>query len=287
MSNPQGNNAAEGQGQQLNDNPGDAAAQAVLDAAKAGQGQPGQGEPPKPDDPPRPDGQNEIPEQFRGKTPEETAQKLFTAWKGFRDKEAARGPTPQDAAGYAFQPGEELAGFMGEAKVTDDPAFKLASEIALKHGIPAKAMAELTEGVMLQSIKAITGGDWTAQSEFADLAGSKDAVAIDAAKPRFIEANAFVMNVVERAKLDKATAAEAASFAASAAGVRFVEALRKMTGATGPVPGDNPGGVPSITREDLRARLADPRNDPAHPSFSRAFRTETDRLYKQLFPTGG
>ena len=275
------------QGQQAGAGAG-AAAEAVLAAAGAGQEQkPGEQ---KPGEGQQQNGAfrlEDIPENFRGKTAEETLEKLWGGYKGFRDKEAARGAVPKDMAGYAFTPNEELSGFLGEAKIDDDPAFKAAAEIALKHGVPAKAMAEITEAVTLQSIKAIVGKEWAPQDEFAALAGSKDPAAIEAAKPRIVAAVSFFDNLSERAKLDKATATDIRDFAASATGARLFEALRSLNGpgAASLLPGSGGMQGEAVTRETLRQRQADPRNEPNSADYQPSFRRETDRLYRELFPT--
>jgi hypothetical protein len=227
----------------------------------------------------RPEG---LPDHLLGTTERETIDKLFKAVDGYRKGDAARGEkigsVPDAPDKYAFQPAEAVAAYLPD--VTNDPVFKSAQAAAHKHGLGDKQfagfvnefMAGLVQGQMLDDPfsadkeRAIIAGDVQDPGERAKAA---DKVAKDTV--------AFLDAMVAQNKLPKETAEWAKGRTDRGHFLKLMQVMRSSAPSI-ELGGSAPSG---ITREDLRKRQADPRQQ-TDPTFA----AETDRLYRELIGDG-
>lgn len=226
----------------------------------------------------RPEG---LPDHFLGKDERETIDKLFKAVDGYRKGDAARGEkigaVPDAPEKYAFTPAAEVAPYL--PNVADDPVMKVAQAAAHKHGLGDKQFSGFINEFM-QGL--VTGGQlddpFSAEKERAIVAGD---VADPAERAKVADkvANdtiAFIDALEQQGKLPKETADWAKGRTDRGHFLKLVQTLRQAAPA---VELGGQGAPAAITRADLQARMADPRQktDPA-------FQAETTRLYQQVVP---
>lgn len=222
----------------------------------------------------RPEG---LPDHLLGKDEKETLDKVFKAYAGARERISKLGDVPDAPDKYDFTPAEAVAPYLPDVK--NDPVFKSAQAAAHKFGMGSaqfagfinEFMGGLVQGQMLDDPfsadkeRAIVAGDVQDPAERAKVA---DKVARDTV--------AFLDALVEQKKLPPDTADWAKGRTDRGHFLKLMQAMRASA------PGIELGGEGApqgVTREDLRKRQADPRQqtDPA-------FQAETTRLYQQLFP---
>lgn len=236
-----------------------------------------------------------LPENLRGKTVDETLQRLFDTVKGYRDKDAKREKLPEAPDGYSYTPSEKVKPYWAE-NVADDPVLQSVREAALAAEIPPSKFQGFMDAVLGSMVDMglvdrpvvpddVLGGmiPATASSlprEAQLQAAGQRVLAIDGALQAFVADKAFSPEVKR----------EAALLLSTAEGLQFLEAVLPIPGKAGAAPGIQPGGVApaagQITAESLRQRQADPRNRPGAPQYDRAFEAETRRQY-QAFYAGG
>lgn len=233
-----------------------------------------------------------VPENLRGKSPEETLQKLTDAWKGYRDKEAKREKLPEAPDGYTYAPSEKVKPYWAE-NVADDPVLQSVREAALAAEIPPSKFQGFMDAVLGSMVDMglvdrpvvpdeVLGGmvpesASTLPREEQLRAAGQRVLAIDGAMKAF---------VADR-KLPETVTREAGLLLSTAEGLQFLEALLPIPGKAGAAPGIQPGGTaPSqtqVTAESLRQRQADPRNRAGTPQYEEAFARETQRQYAAFY----
>lgn len=261
----------------------------------AGQGQPGNqpagtlppaaGQAPPADRPAgglyRPEG---LPDQFHGQSDRETIDKMFGALKGFREKQATAEPVPKTVDEYRFEWSETVKGYVDTLEKVKDPLFQGVKEDLLAAGIPSAQANKLMNGLLGRLLTMdVLEKPIDIEAEKARLAPPEarnlPPVERDQAAQVRISNNVAFVNQLVQDKFDpgaaKVIAAELAAFPELN---DLVEFMRRSTGA--PALGGQP--APAITRADLDARIADPRNEVGNPAYSASFARETTRLYQEF-----
>lgn len=229
----------------------------------------------------RPEG---LPDHLAGTTEKETIEKLWNGYKGARDKIAHGGDVPAEAAGYTFEPSDAVKPY-AESLATD-PLFGAAREIALKHGLSNKAFGGFMNDIMAAMIDG--GGviePFSAEKELETLLPdvtdpaarktqgeklSRDAIALlDVFKQQGAPEAAIEFL---KLNLDRAVAIQL---------VNWMGSRPPASGEIAPALGGKPGGA-GISREELKKRDADPRNNYDSGKYDPDFAAETTRLYALL-----
>lgn len=224
-----------------------------------------------------------VPEQFGGKDAEEALKKAVDAWKGYRDKDAQRGPVPKEAAGYTYEPPDALKPYFGKA---DDPAMKAAQVAAAKHGMTLPQF----QGFLSDTFGALAEAGalpkpFDAKSELDGVAktlnlGSDQAGRAELAKV-VTESAAFAEGLAGQLKLGDGAKNILLALADTGEGIVLLNALKGHMGSRGPQV-DGRGNNGAVTKEDLQAWSGKPEIDPKSPKFDQRERERYDAAYKRL-----
>jgi hypothetical protein len=220
-----------------------------------------------------------LPENLRGETPEATLALIAPALKGYRDTQAARGKVPEKADGY-----ETLKLSEGASKVFntegDDPALKIAREVAHKAGLPQGEFQSVIGGIL---DKMVDDGlieppiDPLAEAK---LLGDGDATK-GAARAKLVDERIARMKAEDN--LDDGVATELELLASTHQGVLAFEYLmgktrEKSTAAMG----DTGANAGAVTVDDVKAAMRDERYDTTSPNYDKAFREKWDKLNREM-----
>jgi hypothetical protein len=229
-----------------------------------------------------PDGHG-LPDHIVGKSADETLSKLLPFHKQLREEISNRGAVPKEAK-YELNFSDRAKPFIdseGQEKV-----LPILSKAMHKHGITDKQSAfvsDLIEGFVDSGIIAPPKDPNTMFAELvgADFRGSSEDKVKEGQRLNR-EAIALVENLKAQGTWSQDALAELRTLTASKGGIEALRQLSKAGMQDGPKPGGDPGGG-AITKETLKTRRADPRNQYGNPKYDRAFAEETDRQYKDLF----
>jgi hypothetical protein len=241
-----------------------------------------------------------LPEAMRGKSDKETLDKMHSALKGYRDKDAKR-DIPADEAGYLNTEG--LDGFKVEDAqkpyfdaLKDDPAFKSIAKLAKEKGIGRRDFLDLWQAGMKGMGEAgLLEPAIDAKAERAELvpASAKALPAAEQAKAidKRMQENFDFLDLMAENRGPKDAAGKARlkgdieyaqlMLGDSAKGHRFFEFLRDQVQAGGGATGAGGGGGGGDSKESLRAELAKPEMTPGHPSFDKAKYADLQERYKK------
>lgn len=229
-----------------------------------------------------------LPDSFIGRSDIETLDRVAAAFNDLRAKDSQRPRASEKADDYV------LGELPAELKVfgdnmAKDPAFAHLRTAAMKHDIaPAQFagfMQEMIAG-MHASGSLRPEAIFDPKAELAKLVPDAAAALTPAereaaAQQRLTEAGAFLQSLEGKGLAKEHVQVLADSLTFDAAGVKAVEALRSLISSGQSIPSGGAGQ--GITAEQLRARTADPRNDPNSPKFDRAFWQETQAAYQRLY----
>jgi hypothetical protein len=243
----------------------------------------------------RPDG---LPDTMFGKSDQETIDKMHTALKGYRDRDAARTVPDKPEAYTTFELDklpEAVRGHIGS--LAKDPLFTEVAKVAMEEKIPVATMQKLTAtlyakaaeaGVLEPLVDVAAERQALLPAEAQYLSKADQDKAIDTR----MQANEdFVKLLTQpgadgKAALDKKDADHALLMLMdSAAGNRFIEAFRNLAtgaGRASPLPGGTTSGSGASARDALRAKLAAPEMQVGHPKFDRAAYEALNEEYKRV-----
>ncbi|MCA0425328.1 MAG: hypothetical protein LCH61_18760 [Proteobacteria bacterium] len=227
-----------------------------------------------------------LDESLIGASDQETIDKLFKSYGGLRAKLSTQGQAPESPDGYEIKFEGDLAPYT--EKLSADPVFADIRKAFHAAGVP-KASGEKVVALVMQSLQ--TGGllekPFNADAEMAALAPDiSDAAERKAAVHRMVSENQALLDGFRKSGMPEAAYNAALELQDRAGGVQLVQWMKGQGKAPGPLAGGGaPGGGP-VTREQLQARRADPRDDYTSTKFDPAFAAETVRLYQQLEAQG-
>jgi hypothetical protein len=231
---------------------------------------------------------DKFPDHLRGQTDKETIDKLFGAFSGFRDEAAKRGAVPKEPAEYKLALRDDLTKVFGDPE--KDPLVPIFRTMAHKHGLTDKQAAGFFEDfhaeVLAQGKVKTVDPMAEARALVGDQAARMTPQEIAAEATKQWKATVDWIDGLTGAKvLSTEQSAKLKAIAEDADGVKAINALRVLTREQGLQPGGD--GSRGLTVDDLNARLADPRNDPFHPSHQPAFYAETQRLFQTFYGQAG
>ena len=231
-----------------------------------------------------------LPDHLRDADVAKTFDKVAGDWKRLRDEVANRPAPAKTVDEYAWEPSDKVKPFLaGDLK--QDPVYAHAREAALKAGLPAPVFAAFVSNLYegLADAKALPE-PYNPERERDALIG--DRARLMTAEQKDAEIRPILMPIVGFLDgLKRTGAIDDRGYAALGAlldTAPVVRALAKIAdiasrGAPGLAPGGQAAGARVVSHADLKARQADPRNNPDSVSFDRTYREETTRLYQQLF----
>ncbi|MEP5978538.1 MAG: hypothetical protein ABJ299_17370, partial [Nitratireductor sp.] len=227
-------------------------------------------------EPYRPEG---LADHLFGQNDRETIDRLAGAYKGARDELAKGKPAVPDAAAYQFVWSETMKG-----KIPDnDPAIAAFREIAHEHGYTqaqVDAIPKFMDTLMEKGLidKPFDAGALLGELAPADFKGTPEEKQAKGGE-RLAAAEAWIKQLDG---FDDGMRNELRLLTTSSAGVRALETIMNA----GMVKSVSPGGAQpgAITKADLDARIADPRNEAFGDKFDENFAAETRRLFQQMYP---
>lgn len=236
-----------------------------------------------------------LPDHLSGATAEEALKKVFTAFDGYRKKEAEKGPPPK-VEDYAFTPSDAIKPFFGSDPASD-PVLSSARELAHRHGLSPKQfndfLGDMTgtlkdRGLLLppvdqrKEVEAVRGLLGKAGRDTTD-AGYQAAIK---------DFEAWTDVFAQQRQLSPAATGALKAFLDSAAGFEAIMALRGGLAATagGVVPVGGQAAPGGWTKESLRQAQGDPRNDPRNRDasdsarrYDPAFAASVQAGYRQVY----
>lgn len=230
-----------------------------------------------------------LPEHLRDADVAKTFDKVAADWKSLRDRVAAIPPAAKSAEEFAWDPSDKVKPFIaGDIKA--DPMFKFAQEAALKAGMPAATFTAFVGGLYdaMADAKALPA-PYNPEAERDALIGESARLMTaeqkdERIRPMLAPLVGFLDGLLRTNAIDKDGYARLGGLLDTAAGVRALTRIVGLATTTNPgLSGGGQGGGRAATHGELKARLADPRNQPGNFAFDRDFSAETDRLYREMF----
>ncbi len=228
-----------------------------------------------------------LPQTLRGEDMRDTFDRVSVDWKRQRD-EFAKMPQPgKSAEDYAFQPSEKVKELVGD--LSKDPIYGLAREAALRAGMPVATFQNML-GTLYENMaeKGLLAAPYSVEGEMKKFFGDAgNAMSPEQMQqqlaPVVVGLNDFIGGLANQLQMGAGEKTSLQMMLDSADGIR---ALQKIQGAMNQ-PGLSPGGAGApaagVTREQLRARQSDARNDRDSIAYNEAFAQETERLYRETF----
>jgi len=229
---------------------------------------------------------NSIPDHLLGQDDKGTIDKLSAAYKGAREEPAKGKPAVPEAKDYQFNWSDKVKGAGGIA--ADDQAVAAFAEIANKRGLTQDQVGAVNEFFELAIDKGWIEKPFDSGQLLTELAppefrGTPEEKQARGAQ-RLQLADSWISQLDPKTSgMDDAMKQELRLLTTSVAGVRVVEQFMK----SGMNPSVSPGGghMPAaVTKSDIDARIADPRNNFTDPKFDPAYAEETRNMFKKLYP---
>jgi hypothetical protein len=226
---------------------------------------------------------NELPENMRGATAEDTLKKVMPAFNGYHKQWTERGPVLAKPEDLTLEISNEKAKPFFDAK---SPMAQQFAKAAVDVGLTKKQAQTMANQVM-------TG--LADSGAFADVFDAKaNVVAIakvlghaemnDAAKSALqqfeTESIAWAQNTAKQMKLSETAAVELESLTLTPGGVELIKALRAQGGAGFALGGQASGQV--MGKDEVFAMLNDDRYSSNSAKFDPLFRKKADEEYDKL-----
>lgn len=229
----------------------------------------------------KPDG---IADHLLGQDDKGTIDKLLGAYKGARDEIAKGKPAIPGAKDYQWNWSDNIKGTIA----ADDPAISAFSELAHEHEFTQKQIDAIPKlfdklaekGLIEKPFDSAGLLTLLAPAEFKGSPEEKQAKGGE----RLTTAENWIKQLDGKV-IDDKMKGELRLLTTSLDGIRLVEHFMKSGMNASASPGGNGGGQQAVTKEQLDARVADPRNDSTrHEKYNEDFAKETQRLFKQMYP---
>lgn len=254
------------------------------DIAKAAGGDPGGGDPPA-----EFNGTFDLallPENLRGKTPEETLHKLFPVYKGFRDSQAKAGSVPDKPDAYGVPTlSDEAKAFFPD--LDQDPVFAIVRNMSHKHGITAEKFGPLW-GDVLEGLgkSGLIQPIIDPAEEAKKLGGGAEAARQSQLANSFIDRQKALAQQKSENALDKELIDELDMIAGTANGIKLINWFQKRIGEKGVTLDDPAPESGTWTPEKIREAMRDPRYMTDSPQHDPAFRARVDEANRNLSRAG-
>ncbi|MEN9854940.1 MAG: hypothetical protein RLZZ157_66 [Pseudomonadota bacterium] len=222
----------------------------------------------------RPEG---LPDHLAGDNDQATIDKLFKSYSGARAELSTRGVVPETVDGYELKFEGEVPEHI-KTLTADDPAIKMARELALKHKMTPAQFGFVTDFLGEATKAGMIDAPLDLKAEMAAFGGE------DAFEKARGAIRAQVETLKARGVVGDAEMAEFDMMTSTAAGLKLVAALRGGGASALNVDGGDPAGAFSL--EDVKARMADDRYSTRSPKYDHAFREQTSNMLKQLEARG-
>ncbi|MEO0606607.1 MAG: hypothetical protein AAFY82_00140 [Pseudomonadota bacterium] len=224
-----------------------------------------------------------LPEGMRGETAEQTLEKLYGSWKGFRDKDATAEKAPEKSDGYTIELSDKAKEFFPDLE--NDDVYKMARDIAHGAGMPQSAFQSVIGGLMEKL------GESGLLQPVIDPVKELEALSSDPKEAAKIATS--VKDFQERLEANgkpegmdtetwKGLMGEMELIRGTGRGIQLLNFFQSQMGEKGVTLTDTPGAGGAVTLEEATKRMRDPRYRTDNAQYDPAFRKETDNLMKQL-----
>ena len=234
-----------------------------------------------------------VPENFRGKNAEETLHNLVKSVTGYRERDAKAEKIPDLADGYQFQPADSVKPYLAE-QLADDPIFQAARAAAHELKMPPSVfqgfMNKVLDSMVANGAVERPMNPTEVLQAFVpeNLKMAAPDEQMREASKQILAINASFEAFAANQKLPDSVKREAMVLFSSPSGLKLLDSLLPKGDLT-PETSIRTGGAPAtetVTRDSLKERQADPRNDPTSSSYNKAFAEETRNLYKRIYGNG-
>jgi hypothetical protein len=217
-----------------------------------------------------------------GQTDQETIAKYHEAYKGARAELSKGKPAIPAAAEYKFEWPEALKGAIAQ----DDPALAAFTAIAHEHEFTQRQMEAVPKFLAQLVEKGMIDKPMDASALLTDLAPAEfrgtPEEKMARGGERLQSAEAWIRQLAPQHGYDDAMKQELRLLTTSPAGVKVIETL--MRSGMNPSVSTGAGAMPgAVTKADIDARVADPRNDAFGPKFDPSFAEQTREMFKKLY----
>ncbi len=228
----------------------------------------------------------DLPDHLRGKDDAETAARVAAALKGYRDRDAARGEVPKDAAGYAYKPSDTVAPYLKDMDA--DPLFAHAKALAAEHGFSTKQFDGFLNGIFGKMVELqLVAPAYDAEAVRARLAPDVADPAQRAVKVDSMVRDAMsYVTALQQQGMPKEAADWMLSQLSEAAPIRMLQWLSgQRPGGAQPALAGQPAGA--VTKGDLDRMVIDPRGEVGHAKFDPAFVKMRDDAFRAFYAAKG
>lgn len=226
-----------------------------------------------------------IPDHLLGQDDKGTIDKLHAAYKGARDELAKGKPAPVKAADYKFEWSDKVK---GAGIGTDDPALKGFADIAEKHNFSQEQIAAIPAFFDMAVDKGwiekpFDSAGLLTELAPADFKGSPEEKQAKGGERLLVAENWIKQLDPKSHGFTEPMKQELRLLTTSLAGVQVVEHFMRSGMNTSVSPGGGGNNPPAVTKADLDARVADPRNKFDNPKFDEGYATETQNMFKRFY----
>lgn len=221
-----------------------------------------------------------LPAEFHADTPAGTVQALHGRVAELAEK-LGEYTVPGEGESYGYEPTEKVLHAFGGK---DSGIFAAVEAAAKKVGTPTAHFGPFVEEVVSQLFEGGLVVDPMAEARaiLGEKFSGSDADVAAAAGARFDEMSSWLDSLGKQAGIGGDSLAALKGLTDRAVGFKALEALKSHMARRGVVVGGE--AVPAgMTKAQLDARVADPRNDHRAREFDPAFQKETMRLFQQLY----
>lgn len=230
----------------------------------------------------KPDG---LADHLFGKDDRGTIDNLMKENKGFRDAQAKGRPNvPDKPDAYAFNWSDKVKGVGGVDQ--NDKVLGEFRRIAHEHGYTqaqVDAIPKIFDYMVDQGLieKPLDTAELLRGLAPEGFRGSPDELERRGGA-RLLTAETWINQLTPQQGFDDGMKTEMRLLTTSKSGIQVIETLMKA----GINPSVSAGGekAAGISKQDLDARVADPRNSTFAPEYNEAFAQETRELFKKMYP---
>tara|TARA_R110002073_G_scaffold76548_6_gene185846 strand:- start:299 stop:1123 length:825 start_codon:yes stop_codon:yes gene_type:complete len=221
----------------------------------------------------RPEGMDEA---DLGKTDQETIDRLYNRFKGLREQ-VSKTEVPKSADDYGDVTfSDEFTAKHGKPVSSDDKMLPILREAALEAGLPKSAFGPFVGKVLERAQEAGLIAEPVNPSTEFEKAGGEEKFT-----QRASALNTRLEGLKAQGRLDDGKLNELQLLTTTADGLGALEALFSLSAESGVQTGDG-SGAGAVTKEQVLARMDDPRYDKDSPKFDPVFVDETRKLFRSL-----
>lgn len=223
-----------------------------------------------------------VPDNLRGENAEETLHKMWPAFKGFRDKQAAQGSVPEKPDAYALpELSDDAKRYFPDLET--DQVFGIVRNMSHKHGITAEKFGPLWGDVLEGLSKSgLIQPIIDTEEEARKLGDTTEAARQIALSNSFIDRQKLLIQQQSPNAMPKELIDELDMIGGTANGVKLINWFQNKMGEKGVILDDPSPEGGTWTREKVRTAMRDPRYRADSTDHDPDFRNRVDEANRAL-----